>query len=319
MIILVTGSAGFIGYHLTKSLLKEGHSVVGVDNFNDYYDVSLKEARSSDLKENENYKEIRGNISDLDLVKKIFSENKIDKVCNLAAQAGVRYSLVNPHAYIRSNLVGFTNILEEAKNANVKDVIYASSSSVYGKNKKTPFSVNDNVDKPISLYAATKKSNELIAHAYHHLYDMNMTGLRFFTVYGPYGRPDMAAFLFADAISKGEPIKVFNNGKMRRDFTFIDDIVKGIKRSLEKSYPYEVFNLGNNSPVELEYFISLIEKAMGKEAKKDYLPLQPGDVVETYADIEYTKEKLDWQPETSIEEGVEEFISWYRRYYNIKF
>ncbi len=319
MEILVTGSAGFIGYHLTKSLLKDGHSVVGIDNFNDYYDVSLKEARSSDLKENEKYKEIRGDISDLDIVKRIFSENKIDKVCNLAAQAGVRYSLIDPHVYIQSNLVGFTNILEEAKNANVKDVVYASSSSVYGKNKKTPFSVEDNVDKPISLYAATKRSNELIAHAYHHLYDMNMTGLRFFTVYGPYGRPDMAAFLFADAISKGESIKVFNNGKMRRDFTFVDDIVKGIKKSLEKSYPYEVFNLGNNQPVELEYFISLIEKAMGKEAKKDYLPLQPGDVVETYADIEYTKEKLNWQPKTSIEEGVDKFVGWYRRYYNIKF
>lgn len=317
MTILITGSAGFIGFHLAKRMLLEGHSVLGVDNFNDYYNVSLKEDRNKILEEHENYKCFRGDLADQKFIESIFKENKIDKVCNLAAQAGVRYSLINPHAYVRSNLSGFVNLLEAAKGAGVKDIVYASSSSVYGSNEKTPFSVEDRVDNPVSLYAATKKANELIAHAYHHIYGLNLTGLRFFTVYGPYGRPDMAAFLFADAIARGEAIKVFNNGKMKRDFTYIDDIVDGIAKSIEKSYPYEIFNLGHNHPVELEYFIGLVEKGMNKEAKKEYLPLQAGDVVATYADIEHTKEKLGWEPRISIEEGVEKFIEWYKEYYKI--
>lgn len=319
MNILITGSAGFIGFHLAKRILKEGHSVLGVDNFNDYYEISLKEDRNNILEEFDKYKCLRGDLGDLDFVRNIFKDNKIDKICNLAAQAGVRYSLENPHAYVRSNISGFVNLLEEARLAGIKDIIYASSSSVYGSNEKIPFSVEDRVDSPVSLYAATKKSNELIAHAYYHLYGLNLTGLRFFTVYGHYGRPDMAAFLFADAIFRGEPIKVFNNGKMKRDFTYIDDIVDGIIRSIEKSYPYEIFNLGNHKPVELERFIGLIEEKMGKKAIKNYLPLQAGDVVETFADIEHTREKLGWEPKISIEEGVGKFVEWYKEYYNIKF
>ncbi len=315
--ILVTGSAGFIGFHLSMALLAKDFKVVGLDNFNDYYDVSLKEERTKKLEENSNFILERGDLSDLEFIKNVFKKNKIDKICNLAAQAGVRYSLTNPHAYIQSNLVGFTNLIDEAKNAGVKDFIYASSSSVYGGNEKQPFSVEDRVDKPISLYAATKKSNELIAYTYHHLYKMNCTGLRFFTVYGPYGRPDMALFLFAKAILEKKPINVFNFGKMKRDFTYIDDIVSGIIKSLEKSYPYEVFNLGNSSTVELEYFINCIEKELGQKAEKNYLPIQPGDVSETCADIKHTLEKLDWQPKMTIEEGINRFIIWYKEYYKI--
>ncbi len=315
--ILVTGSAGFIGFHTSKKLLEQGHRVIGVDNLNNYYDPSLKKARNAILKKFDNYIFYKGDIADLEFIQKIFKDNAIDKICHLAAQAGVRYSLTHPHIYIQANLVGFTNLIDEAKNHGIKDFIYASSSSVYGGNTKIPFSTNDRVDKPLSLYAATKKSNELIAHTYHSLYQMNCTGLRFFTVYGPYGRPDMALFLFSKAILENKPIDVFNFGKMKRDFTYIDDIVDGIISSLNKAYPYEIFNLGNNNPVDLNYFIELIEKFLGKTATKNLLPLQAGDVPETFADIENTKNKLAWQPKTSIEDGIKKFIAWYKEYYKI--
>jgi len=317
MKILVTGSAGFIGFHVAKNLLEQKNKVVGLDNFNPYYDVSLKENRNKILEDYNNFKLYRGDLKDLDFVRKIFQENRIDKICHLAAQAGVRYSLTHPHNYIQSNLVGFTNLIEETKNAGIKNFIYASSSSVYGGNKKIPFSVKDNVDQPISLYAATKKANELIAYTYHHLYGLNCTGLRFFTVYGPWGRPDMAMFKFTKAILENKPIEVYNFGKMKRDFTYIDDIVEGTINALERSYPYEIFNLGNNQPVELEYFIECIEKELGKKAKKKYLPLQPGDIPETYADIDYSIKMLNFHPKTSIEQGIKKFIEWYKEYYKI--
>ncbi len=313
--ILVTGSAGFIGFHTAKKLLEMGVFVIGLDNFNDYYDPNLKEARNKILEQNSNYKLYRGDLSDEVFINKVFKENKIDKVCHLAAQAGVRYSLVNPNAYVKSNLVGFVNILEAVRHNNVKDFVYASSSSVYGNNKKIPFSVDDQVNEPISLYAATKKSNELLAYSYHHLFGINATGLRFFTVMGPFGRPDMAPMLFADAISKGETIKVFNFGKMRRDFTYVEDIVDGIILSLDQVKDYHIFNLGNNKPVELEYFISCIENELGKTAIKQYLEMQPGDVPETFADIEYTKINLGWEPKKSIEESVSLFVKWYKEYF----
>lgn len=316
--ILVTGSAGFIGFHTAKKLLEAGNIVIGADNFNDYYDPSLKEARNTILESFESYKLHRGDLSDESLVEQIFTENKIDQVCHLAAQAGVRYSLENPQVYIKSNINAFLNILEAARNYNIKDLVYASSSSVYGSNQKVPFSVSDSVDNPISLYAATKKADELMAHTYSHLFDINTTGLRFFTVIGPYGRPDMAPILFASAISRGEEIKVFNFGKMKRDFTYIDDIVDGILLALEKTNGYQIFNLGNNKPVELEYFISCIEKEIGKTAKKKYLELQPGDVLETFADIEHTKEILGWDPKTSTEEAIKCFVEWYKEYYGDK-
>ncbi|PIR06963.1 MAG: hypothetical protein COV55_00880 [Candidatus Komeilibacteria bacterium CG11_big_fil_rev_8_21_14_0_20_36_20] len=315
--ILVTGSAGFIGFHLSKRLLEEGVKIIGLDNFNNYYDPQLKESRNKILEKFDNFKLYRGDLTDLNFVKKIFQENKIDKVCHLAAQAGVRYSLINPYAYIQSNLVGFHHIIDEAKNAGIKDFIYASSSSVYGNNKKVPFSVDDRIDHPISLYAATKKSNELLAHTYHHLYDMNCTGLRFFTVYGPYGRPDMALFLFTKAILENQPIKVFNFGKMERDFTYIDDIIDGVVSSLEYSYPYEIFNLGNNQPVKLEDFIQHIENELNQKAQKEYLPIQPGDVPKTFADITSSKEKLNYQPTTPIKKGINKFMNWYKDYYKI--
>ena len=324
----MTGSAGFIGFHTAKKLLEDGHQVIGLDNFNSYYDPRLKEARNrilegfvtdkkstNDLRPTTNFKLYRGNLEDLKLIKRIFKENKIDKVCHLAAQAGVRYSLENPHAYISSNLVGFTNIIEETKNAGIKTFVYASSSSVYGNNKKIPFSVDDPVDHPVSLYAATKKANELIAYTYHHLYGLHCTGLRFFTVYGPWGRPDMAPYKFADLISKDKEIEVYNFGKMKRDFTYIDDIVDGIISALQKTYPFEVFNLGNNKPVELEYFISCFEKEFGKKARKKYLPLQPGDVLETFADIEHSNKKLGYAPKTSIEDGIHELVDWFKEHY----
>ncbi len=315
--ILVTGSAGFIGFHTSQALLKQGLTIIGLDNLNDYYDPQLKENRNKILKEYSNYKFYQGDLEDLDFIKTIFKENKIDKVCHLAAQAGVRYSLTNPHTYIQSNIVGFANLIHEAKNNNIKDFIYASSSSVYGNNKKIPFSIKDNVDNPISLYAATKKSNELIAYTYHHLYNMNTTGLRFFTVYGPYGRPDMALFLFTKAILDNKAIKVFNHGQMKRDFTYIDDIVQGILASLKHSYPSEIFNLGNNTPIELNYFIETIEKELNSKAQKELLPMQAGDVGSTYADIDYSQEKLDYNPQTSIEQGIKNFIKWYKEYYKI--
>lgn len=313
--ILVTGSAGFIGFHVAKRLLEEGNTVIGLDNFNDYYDITLKNTRNEILEQFSSFHLYRGDLADLPLVEKIFADNKIDKVCHLGAQAGVRYSLTNPHAYIQSNLVGFTNVIDSAKRAGVLDFIYASSSSVYGDNEKTPFSVTDSVDHPVSLYAATKKANELIAYTYHHLYGMNCTGLRFFTVYGPYGRPDMAYFSFTRDILEGKTIKVFNHGKMQRDFTYVDDIVDGIMKALDKSYPYEIFNLGNNKPVKLGHFIEVIEKALGKEAIKEYLPMQPGDVLATYADIDHSRKMLGYEPKTSIEEGITNFIKWYREYY----
>lgn len=314
---LVTGSAGFIGFHLSRQLLEDGQVVVGVDNFNDYYEVSLKEARNKILEGFSNFKLYRGDLADLDFVKKILAENKIDKICHLAAQAGVRYSLTNPHVYIQSNLVAFTNLIDEARRAGIKDFVYASSSSVYGNNRKIPFSVEDNVDQPISLYAATKKANELIAHTYSHLYDMNVAGLRFFTVYGPYGRPDMALFSFTKKILAGETIEIFNYGKMQRDFTYVDDIVSGIRAALDKVKGCEVFNLGNNAPVELGHFVEVIERAIGQTAKKEMKPMQPGDVPATYADIEHTKEVLGWEPKISIEEGVEKFVNWYKDYYRV--
>ncbi|MDD5749175.1 MAG: GDP-mannose 4,6-dehydratase [Patescibacteria group bacterium] len=316
--ILVTGSAGFIGFHTTLALLKQGHTVIGLDNLNPYYDPSLKKARNKILKKYPNYHFYQGDLIDLPFIKKVLVKHKIDQICHLAAQAGVRYSLTHPHSYIQSNLVGFTHLLDETKNHKIKDFIYASSSSVYGQNEKLPFAVNDPVDRPASLYAASKKANELIAYTYHHLYGLNCTGLRFFTVYGPYGRPDMALFLFTQAILADQTIKVFNHGKMQRDFTYIDDIVAGILASLDRAYPYEIFNLGNHQPVELEYFIELIEKNLGKKAKKEFLPLQAGDVRATYADITSSQQKLNWQPTTAIETGVAKFIKWYKEYYKIK-
>ncbi|OQA42977.1 MAG: UDP-glucose 4-epimerase [Parcubacteria group bacterium ADurb.Bin305] len=313
--ILVTGSAGFIGFHTAKKLLENGHIIIGADNFNDYYDPSLKEARNAILEGFEDYKLYRGDLSDESFVERIFTENKIDKICHLAAQAGVRYSLENPRVYIKANINAFMNILEAARNYQIKDLVYASSSSVYGNNKKVPFSVSDSVDNPISLYAATKKADELMAHTYSHLFGINTTSLRFFTVIGPYGRPDMAPILFASAISKGEAIKVFNFGKMKRDFTYIDDIVDGILLALEKTDGYQIFNLGNNKPIELEYFISCLEKELGKKAERNYLEMQAGDVFETFADIEHTKEILGWGPKTSPEEAIKAFVGWYREYY----
>ena len=316
--ILVTGSAGFIGFHTAKRLLENGQIVIGADNFNDYYDPSLKEARNAILEGFKGYKLYRGDLSDESLVEQIFTDNKIDQICHLAAQAGVRYSLENPQVYIKSNINAFLNILEAARNFNTPDLVYASSSSVYGSNQKVPFSVNDSVDNPISLYAATKKADELMAYTYSHLFGINTTGLRFFTVIGPYGRPDMAPILFASAIFKGEEIKVFNFGKMKRDFTYIDDIVDGILLALEKTNGYQIFNLGNNKPVELEYFISCIEEEIGKTAKKKYMELQPGDVLETFADTSHTTEILGWEPKTSTEKAIKAFIGWYNEYYGDK-
>lgn len=317
MTILVTGIAGFIGSNTAKKLLERGDQIVGIDNFNDYYDPAIKEDRISKLLSGHDIKLYRIDITDKEALKKVFEENKIDKICHLAAQAGVRYSLENPDAYIQSNIAGTNNILELAKDNGVKDFVFASSSSVYGGNKNFPFSESDNVDSPISIYAATKKSNELQAHVYHHLYGLNCIGLRFFTVYGPWGRPDMALFLFTENILADKPINVFNNGKHKRDFTYIDDIVSGIIASLDNcsNCGYEIFNLGNNQPVELEYFISTIEDKLGKKAIKNYLPLQIGDVPETYANIDKANEKLGYEPKTSIEDGIDKFINWYKQYY----
>ncbi|OGY94853.1 MAG: protein CapI [Candidatus Komeilibacteria bacterium RIFOXYC1_FULL_37_11] len=313
--ILVTGSAGFIGFHVAKKLLEMGVRVIGIDNLNNYYDVNLKKDRNNILKKYKNYKFCKGDLANLNFIKKVLNSEKIDKVCHLAAQPGVRYSLINPQAYIQSNLIAFSHLIEEVRKHKIKDFIYASSSSVYGKNKKTPFSVEDNVDRPISLYAATKKSNELIAHAYHHLFGINCTGLRFFTVYGPYSRPDMSPIIFSKAISQNQVIKVFNYGKMKRDFTYIDDIVDGVLSALHHSYPYEIFNLGNNRPINLQYFIALLEKNIGQKAKKKLLPMQPGDILSTAADIKNSQKKLGFTPKTPIEEGIKKFTDWYKEYY----
>jgi UDP-glucuronate 4-epimerase len=314
--IIVTGSAGFIGFNLSKQLLAEGYKIIGIDNFNDYYLPDLKEARTAILKKNKNYIEKRINLEDYSELEKVFKEYKISAVCNLAAQAGVRYSLDHPFVYEKSNVSGFLNILELVRHYNVSRLVYASSSSVYGGNKKVPFSESDPVDNPISLYAATKKADELMAHCYSHLYGIQTVGLRFFTVYGPWGRPDMALWLFTEAITAGKPIKVFNHGKMQRDFTFIDDIITGVKASLFSKGldQYEIFNIGNNNTEQLMHMISIIEDELGIKAKKEMLPMQPGDIPATFADIEKAKRKLGFNPLTKIEDGIPKFIRWYKEH-----
>lgn len=350
MKILVTGTAGFIGFHLAQRLLERGDEVVGLDSINDYYDVRLKYGRLAKTGIDEKaiapnklvqsskydaYRFVQMNLEDQAAVAGLFEQEKFDRVVNLAAQAGVRYSLVNPQAYVAANLVGFVNILEGCRHNGVKHLAYASSSSVYGLNESMPFSTNHNVDHPVSLYAASKKSNELMAHCYSHLFDLPTTGLRFFTVYGPWGRPDMALFLFAKAILEGRPIDVFNHGKMKRDFTYVDDIVEGVVRVIDHApqgnpdwsgqqpdpscsrVPYKVYNIGNSSPVSLMDFIEAIEKSLGKEATKNMLPIQPGDVPATWADVSDLEADLGYKPATSIQEGVDRFIRWYREFYAI--
>lgn len=312
--ILVTGSAGFIGFHLTKALIQRGCTVVGVDNFNDYYEPAIKEARSAILKDLDGYIERRFDICDLPSLEAVFSEFKIDMVCNLAAQAGVRYSITNPHAYEASNLAGFLNILEMVRHNKIDRLVYASSSSVYGGNTKVPFAETDAVDNPVSLYAATKKANELMAHSYSHLYGFQSIGLRFFTVYGPWGRPDMAMWLFAEAIKAGTELKVFNNGEMKRDFTYVDDVVDGVCGALfaDGLDQYEIFNLGNHQCQPLMKMIDLIEESMGEEANKVMYPMQAGDVPATYADVSKAQAKLGYNPSTSIEKGIPLFVDWYK-------
>jgi len=330
--ILITGAAGFIGFHLSQRLLAAGHAVVGLDNLNDYYDVRLKETRLARLTSLPNFRFVRHGLEERDRVQQLFSTENFEMVVNLAAQAGVRYSLTNPHAYIDSNIVGFLNILEGCRHSGVKHLVYASSSSVYGANTAMPFSVHHNVDHPVSLYAATKKANELMAHTYSSLYGLPTTGLRFFTVYGPWGRPDMAYFLFTQAILEGRPIDVFNYGRMQRDFTFIDDIVEGVVRVMDKiprgnpewsgahpdpgtSYaPYKIYNIGNNNPVELLYFIEVLENCLGKKAVKNLLPMQAGDVPATYADVDDLMQEVGFQPSIPIEEGIRRFVTWYLEY-----
>jgi len=314
--VLVTGSAGFIGFHVSKRLLEMGESVVGVDNLNEYYDVNLKKARLEILKSYNDFIFYKEDIQNFQALEGIFETHNLDFICNLAAQAGVRYSLKAPFSYQKSNLDGFLTLLELARKYSVKNFVYASSSSVYGDNKKVPFSVDDRVDTPVSLYAATKKANELIAHAYSHLYQIPCTGLRFFTVYGPWGRPDMALFLFTDAILKKRPINVYNYGNMKRDFTYIDDIVDGTIAALKRAVPYEIFNLGNSQSVELLDFIRILEEVLGQEAQKNMTPIQPGDVPETAADIRKSRELLGFDPKTPLEKGIRRFVRWYREYYN---
>ncbi len=333
--ILVTGAAGFIGYHTSERLLARGDEVVGLDNVNDYYDPTLKEARLARLAPNAGFRLERMELGNREGVERLFREERFDRVIHLAAQAGVRYSLTHPHAYIDSNLVGFLHILEGCRHHGVQHLTYASSSSVYGANTAMPFSVHQNVDHPVSLYAATKKANELMAHTYSHLYGLPTTGLRFFTVYGPWGRPDMALFLFTKAILEGKPIDVFNFGKMRRDFTFIDDIVEGVIRTSDHTAqanpewnsdkpdpatskaPYRIYNIGNNNPVELMHLITTLEASLGRTAEKIMLPLQPGDVPATYADVEALVADVGFAPQTPIETGVARFVAWYRDFYNI--
>ncbi len=317
MKILLTGAAGFIGYHLARELCQRDFEILGVDNINDYYDKKLKLDRIKNLEPYNNFNFIESDISDKIQITEVFNKFEPEKVVNLAAQPGVRYSLINPDAYVNSNLQGFINIIELCRSKTVKGLIYASSSSVYGDNRSKPYSVNDRVNKPISLYGATKRANELIAFSYSHLYDINTTGLRYFTVYGPWYRPDMAMHIFAKKISNNEPIQVFNNGKMKRDFTYIDDIVKGTISAIEHNYRCEVFNLGNNKSEELMDVISLIEKYLNRSALVDFQPLQPGDAVETYADIDYSIEKLNYQPCTNIDTGILSFIDWFKEYYNV--
>ena len=334
MNVMITGAAGFIGSTLAISLLERGDAVYGIDNLNDYYDVNLKKARLERISKYEKFSFKQLDISDRSAMKELFTSNKFDAVVNLAAQAGVRYSIENAPAYIDANLVGFANVLEGARHSGVGHVVFASSSSVYGANTKLPFSERDNVDHPVSLYAATKKANELMAHSYAHLYDLPCTGLRFFTVYGPWGRPDMALFKFTKGILANEPIPVFNNGNMVRDFTYIDDIVEGVVRVIDRrpspnpawdgmnpdpatSYkPYRVFNIGNNNPVKLTRYIEVLEECLGKKAIIDYLPIQPGDVPETYADTDLLEKEAGFRPMTTVETGIEKFVTWYRKYHN---
>lgn len=334
--ILITGASGFIGFHLSNKLCREGWNVTGLDNLNNYYDVNLKKNRLNLLRTYSNFHFSQIDLINKDEINNLFKKEKFDYVVNLAAQAGVRYSLVNPYAYVDSNIAGFLNILESCRYNHVKHLIYASSSSVYGGNKKMPFSVHDNVDHPVSLYAASKKSNELMAHTYSYLFNIPTTGLRFFTVYGPWGRPDMAAFIFTKLILQDKEIEVFNNGLMKRDFTYIDDIIEGMSKlimnipvpdlnwngqkpdSSTSFAPYRLFNIGNNNPVELLKFIEILEENLGKKAKKKFLPLQPGDVSETYADIDDLAEVTGFKPKTNIEEGLKKFIDWYKNYYNIQ-
>jgi len=329
---LITGAAGFIGFHLSKRVLGQGDSVIGIDNLNEYYDVNLKKARLNELKEDPEFTFHKLDLVDRKGIEKLFTENKFDYVVNLAAQAGVRYSLTNPRAYIDSNVVGFLNILEGCRNSDIKHLVFASSSSVYGANTMMPFSVHQNVDHPVSLYAATKKSNELMAHSYSSLYKLPCTGLRFFTVYGPMGRPDMAPFLFTKAILENRPIDIFNKGKMKRDFTYIDDIVEGVVRvtvnvpapdtdwdsdkpdSATSYAPYRIYNIGNNNPIELMKFIEVLEDCLGKKAEKNFLPMQPGDVHETCADVDDLI-NIGFKPSTPIEKGIKKFVEWYLDYY----
>ncbi|MCR9137425.1 MAG: NAD-dependent epimerase [Alphaproteobacteria bacterium] len=335
MTILITGAAGFIGYHTAQHFLARGEEVIGFDVLNDYYSVDLKKARLALLEKQPGFKNYVADLANAEDVNRVFAEHKPDIVVNLAAQAGVRYSIENPQAYIQANLVGFGNILEACRHHPVKHLVYASSSSVYGSNGRMPFSVSDNVDHPLSLYAATKKSNELTAHCYSHLYGIPATGLRFFTVYGPWGRPDMALFIFTRKILAGEPIDVFNHGKHRRDFTYIDDIVDGVVRVCDSpvkpnptwdhdhpdpgtsSAPHRVFNIGNNNPASLMEYIAILEKTLGREAKKNFLPLQPGDVPATAADITAIVDAVGYQPRTGIDQGIPRFVEWYRDYYSL--
>lgn len=321
---LITGGAGFIGFHLSRSLLEKGAKVIGFDNLNDYYEVSLKEARLAILEKYEKYTFVKGDLSDNADVFRLFQEYHPQIVVNLGAQAGVRYSIDNPEAYMQSNMMGFFHILEGCRYFPVEHLVYASSSSVYGGSDKVPFSTEDKVDEPVSLYAATKKSNELMAHVYSKLYAIPATGLRFFTVYGPFGRPDMAYYKFTKKIMAGEPIQIYNNGDMYRDFTYIDDIVKGIECILcnppaknAKGAYYKLYNIGNNSPEKLMDFISTLEKCLGKEAKKEFLPMQPGDVYRTYADVSDLMRDFDFKPDTTIETGLTRFVEWYREYYKV--
>jgi len=335
MKVLVTGSAGFIGSALSLRLLERGDEVIGLDNLNDYYDVNLKKARLARIEHHSNFTDIRLNLEDRDGIADLFKKHKPDRVVNLAAQAGVRYSLENPLAYIDSNVLGFANILEGCRHNDVEHLVYASSSSVYGANTNMPFSVHHNVDHPLSFYAASKKANELMAHTYSHLYELPTTGLRFFTVYGPWGRPDMALFMFTKSILAGKPIDVFNYGNHRRDFTYVDDIVEGVIRVLDQPAapnpewngstpdsatslaPYRIYNIGNNSPVELMRYIEVLEDCLGKKAEKNLLPLQPGDVPDTYADVTDLIEDTGYKPNTSVENGVANFVKWYRDYYKV--
>ena len=332
---LVTGAAGFIGFHLAQRLLASGHTVVGIDNLNDYYDVTLKASRLALLEAGPQFRFVRMDITDRDGMASLFEGEPFACVIHLAAQAGVRYSLINPHAYIDSNLSGFLNVLEGCRRQGVRHLVYASSSSVYGANSRMPFSVHGNVDHPLSLYAATKKANELMAHTYASLYGLPCTGLRFFTVYGPWGRPDMALFLFTKAILEGQPIDVYNQGRMKRDFTYIDDIIEGVCRVMERipapdprwradcpdpasSFaPYRIYNIGNNRPVELLHFIDILEKNLRMKAGKNFLPMQPGDVPETYADVDELAADVGFRPKTPIEEGIRNFVTWYRDYYKV--